>query len=73
MAESLWGAIGLEQMPSRGSVTVGTLTDSGYTRKELNLSQDVGSAGENSTDSQGCSETRASGTVYSMDVSEGVA
>ena len=53
VAESLWGAIGLEQMASRGSVTVGSLIDSGYTREELNPPQDAGSARENSTDSEG--------------------
>ena len=60
-------------MSSRGSVTVGSSIDSGCTREELNPPQDAGSAGEDSTDSEGCSGTEASETVYSTDVSEGVA
>ena len=60
-------------MSSRGSVTVGSSIDSGCTREELNPPQDAGSAGEGSTDSEGCSGTEASETVYSTDVSEGVA
>ena len=47
--------------------------DSWCTREELNPPQDAGSAGEDSTDSEVCSGTEASETVYSTDVSEGVA
>ena len=60
-------------MSSRGSVTVGCSIDSGCTREELNPPQDAGSAGEDSTNSEGCSGTKASETVYSTDVSQGVA
>ena len=63
----------MEQISSRGSVTVGSSIDSGCTREELNLPQDAGSAGEDSTGSEGCSGTEVSDTMYSTGVSEGVA
>ena len=73
VAESVWGALGLEQMSSKGPETVGSSIDSGSTRQEPGPPQDADLAGESSTDSAGCSSTEASQTVYSTDVSEGVA
>ena len=73
VAESVWGALGLEQMSSKGLGTVGSSIDSGNTRQGPGPPQDADLAGESSTDSAGCSGTEASQTVYSRDVSEGVA
>ena len=70
--ESVWGALGLEQMSSRGSVTVGSSIDSGDMAKEPGPLQDAVLAGESSTDSGGCSGPEESQTVYSTDVSGGV-
>ena len=71
-ATSIWGAIGLEQMSSGESGPVGSSVDSGEISEGPILPQDVGSAGESSTDSGGFSETDVSQAVYSTDVSEGV-
>ena len=60
-------------MSSRGSVTVGSSIHSANTREGPNPPQGADSAGENGTGSEGCSETDTSGTMYSTDVSEGVA
>ena len=63
----------MEQMSSKGLGTIGSSIDSANTRQGPGPPQDVDLAGESSTDSAGCSGMEASQTVYSTDVSEGVA
>ena len=60
VAESVWGALGLEQVSSNGPRTVGSFI--GNARQGPGPPQDADLAGESSTDSAGCSGTEASQT-----------